>query len=171
MADTRKQAVSIRLGVSDIRKVKKLAERLGVRDSDVIRFALKWLLHRLAPLCDPQVRGRHLVPVFVEAGAELIPHFDLDAYRLELVLNEGADDDEKVAHDDVVMLAMSGTQQPYLRLRLGAVHGQGGSALPALSLRDYLYEKYVYRRDEMALARAAAPTGEGEVALHAVAVG
>ena len=113
MAENRKQAVSIRLGIGDIRKVKKLAERLGIRDSDVIRFALKWMLNRLAPLCDPEVCGRNLVPVFVEAGHELIPHFDLDAFRLEAIINEGADDERRVDRDDVVLLAMSGTQEPY----------------------------------------------------------
>jgi hypothetical protein len=147
VADNRKQAVSIRLGRGDIRKVKKLAARLGVRDSDIIRFALKWVLNRLAPLCDPEVRGRNLVPVFVEAGSDLIPHFDLDAYRLESVINDGTDADSRVAHDDVVLLAMSGTQQPYLKLRLGAVNGNGSGNGVASTLRDYLYEKYVYRRE------------------------
>ena len=58
MRESRKQAVSIRLGAGDIRKLKLLAERLGVRDSDVIRFALKWSLNRVAPLCDPEIRGK-----------------------------------------------------------------------------------------------------------------
>ena len=35
---------------TDVRKVKKLASRLGVRDSDVIRFAVKSMLARLGPL-------------------------------------------------------------------------------------------------------------------------
>ena len=50
--DSRKQAVSIRMSAADIRSVKRLAERLGVRDSDVIRFAVKVMLGRLAPLHD-----------------------------------------------------------------------------------------------------------------------
>ena len=53
--DSRKQAVSIRMSAADIRSVKRLAERLGVRDSDVIRFAVKVMLGRLAPLHDPGV--------------------------------------------------------------------------------------------------------------------
>jgi hypothetical protein len=146
MVDRRKQAVSIRLGSSDIRKVKNLAERLGVRDSDVIRCALRWMLTRISPLCDPAVSGRSLVPVFVEAGSELIPYFDLDAFRLEAIINGGADEQRRVDHEDIVLLAMSGTQQPYLRLRLSAVAGEGeGDAGQGDSLRQYLYEKYVYR--------------------------
>jgi predicted DNA binding CopG/RHH family protein len=58
MAESRKRAVSLRVSDADLRKVKKLATRLGARDSDVIRFALKTMLTRLAPLCDQNVRGR-----------------------------------------------------------------------------------------------------------------
>lgn len=149
MSEQRKQAVSIRLGSGDVRKVKQVAERLGVRDSDIIRFALKSLLNRIAPLCDPQIRGRNLVPVFVEAGCDLIAHFDLDAFRLESIINSGADEDRIVAHDDVVLLAMSGTQQPYLKLRLNEVNGSEGIEEPTgESLRHYLYAKYVYRQDD-----------------------
>src|SRR5579859_372284 len=68
--ESRKQAVSIRMNSTDVRKVKKLAGRLGVRDSDVIRFAVKSMLARLGPLYDPDAHGRNLVPVFVESGAE-----------------------------------------------------------------------------------------------------
>jgi Arc/MetJ-type ribon-helix-helix transcriptional regulator len=42
--ENRKQAVSIRMSASDVRKIKRLAERLGVRDSDIIRFAVKSML-------------------------------------------------------------------------------------------------------------------------------
>lgn len=163
MSEQRKQAVSIRLGSSDVRKVKRVAERLGVRDSDIIRFALKSLLNRIAPLCDPEIRGRNLVPVFVEAGCDLIAHFDLDAFRLESIINEGADEERIVDHDDVVLLAMSGTQQPYLKLRLGAVNGADGAEEPTGdSLRHYLYAKYVYRQDE---GPANAPYANGRAAL------
>ena len=41
MQEGQKQAVSLRLGAAEIRKIKRLAKRLGVRDSDVIRYALK----------------------------------------------------------------------------------------------------------------------------------
>ena len=70
--DGRKQAVSIRLSAADLRNVKKLSRRLGVRYSDVIRYAVKSTLAKLGPLFDSEVRGRNLVPVFVEAGNELV---------------------------------------------------------------------------------------------------
>ena len=45
----RKKAVSIRMSPGDIRDVKRLADRLQVRESDVIRFAVKSALMRLEP--------------------------------------------------------------------------------------------------------------------------
>lgn len=146
MKENRKQAVSIRLGSGDIRKVKRLAERLGVRDSDVIRYALKSTLNGIAPLCDPEITGRNLVPVFVETGAELIRHFELDAFRLEAIINEGADRERRVAHDDIALLALAGSQQSYalLRLKQSGSAEDGHSSIGAL--RQYLYDKYVYGR-------------------------
>ncbi len=167
--EIRKKAVSIRISSSDVSKIKRLAKRLGVRDSDVIRFAVKSALAKLAPLQDPEVRGRSLVPVFVESGSELFHHFELDAMRLEKLINDDADDERRVDHEDIQLIAMSGGQPPYLRWRMSVnpvgsngVHGAGGSngnghgppvsdvrpeqaSDPGHALREYLYEKYVYR--------------------------
>jgi hypothetical protein len=166
--DKRKRAVSIRMSGSDVAKVKRLASRLGVRDSDVIRYAVKTMLTKLAPLHDPQVNGRNLLPVFVESGADLFLHFELDANRLEGILNDDAGDEGRVDHDDIQMIAMSGVQQGYGRWRQPksgpppTLHLKANAA-PAIepppaslsrsepaeatmpSLRDYLYGKYIYR--------------------------
>ena len=149
MVESRKQAVSIRMNSADVRKVKKLAQRLGVRDSDVIRFAVKSMLARLGPLYDPEIKGRNLVPVFVESGAELLRFFDLDATRLEAVINDGTDIARRVDRDDIALLALSGAQQPYAALRLTELNreerGMSRAGEMAASLRRYLYDKYVYR--------------------------
>jgi tetratricopeptide (TPR) repeat protein len=58
---------------ADVRNVKRLAQRLAVRDSDVIRFAVKCMLARLGPLYDLEVKGRNLVPVFVEYRHDIAP--------------------------------------------------------------------------------------------------
>src|SRR5262245_40885656 len=162
--DSRKQAVSIRMTAADVRNVKRLAKRFGVRDSAIIRFAVKVMLRRLAPLHDPQVRGRSLVPVFVESGNEIFRFFELDAMRLDSIIHEGADAGSRVEHEDIQLIAMSGIQQSYARLRLasigsnknptGALNGRNAAARTEWSaeeeelgnsLRRYLYEKYVYR--------------------------
>jgi hypothetical protein len=146
--DKRKRAVSIRLGASDVRNIKRMAQRLGVRESDVIRFAIKSMLNRISPLCDERITGRNLLPVLVESGDELIRHFELDAYRLDGIINDRARDDARVDRDDIALLAMSGLREQYLVMRL---HGNGSTAeaeTPKHSLRMYLYDKYIYRNDE-----------------------
>jgi len=149
VVDHRKQAVSIRLGESDLRNIKRMARRLGVRDSDIIRFAIKSMLNRISPLCDDGITGRNLVPVLVESGDELIRHFEFDAYRLERIINERAGEDARVEHDDIALLAMNGLREQYLMMRMKDNNGsplEGGAN--GHSLRAYLYDKYVYRNDE-----------------------
>jgi Arc/MetJ-type ribon-helix-helix transcriptional regulator len=166
----RKKAVSIRMSASDVAKIKRLAKRLGVRDSDVIRYAVRSALSKLGPLHDLAVRGRSLVPVFVESGTELFQFFDLDATRLETIINDEAEDGRRVDHEDIQLIAMSGVQKPFVRWHLArspvptsgdhnpasGVNGRTfNGAAPDRSavddvevtptLREYLYEKYVYR--------------------------
>ena len=150
--DSRKQAVSFRMRRSDIRDIKQLAERLGARESDVMRFAVKIMLEKLAPLQDPGVLGSDLVPVFMEAGAELMRHFELDAARLSAIINDGVDDARRVEPDDIQLIARTGTQRSFLHLRVPGHHkingddqnGHGEGDKLERSLRNYLYEKYLY---------------------------
>jgi hypothetical protein len=180
--EKRKQAVSIRLGSGDVRKVKLLAGRLGVRDSDVIRFALKWTMNRVAPLCDPEIRGPSLVPMFVETGAELIRHFELDAFRLETIINEGVANDRRVSHDDIALLALAGSQQPYALLRLLPARTNGDAGVEVVAgtpasveaLRQHLYDKYVYSRPQRVRRSDEAmddDSGMSDETVAAVAVG
>jgi hypothetical protein len=168
VVEGRKQAVSIRMNSADVRKVKKLANRLGVRDSDVIRFAVKGMLARLGPLYDSEVYGRRLVPVFVESGAELLRFFDIDASKLEAIINNGVDAERRVERDDIALLALTGSQEPYAALKLSELNRserrrQNAGELSD-SLRHYLYAKYVYRS-------AAAVTEEAQPASRLAAVG
>ena len=164
---------------SDVRKVKKLAARLGVRDSDVIRFAVKSMLAKLGPLYDSEVHGRNLVPVFVESGAELLRFFEIDAAKLETIINNGVEAERRVERDDIALLALTSAQEPYAALKLSELEQnerpRRGPAELLASLREYLYAKYVYRpasaateapgdasRDAVRLALAASRSaGEG----------
>jgi len=162
VVEHRKQAVSIRLGGTDVRNVKRVAKRLGVRDSDIIRYAVKSMLNRIAPLCDDEIRGRNLVPVLVESGDELIRYFELDSFRLDTIINDRAGPETRVDRDDIALLAMSGLREQYLVMRI-----QDGSlvphdaATPSRSLRNYLYDKYVYRNDDQ--RQVAAPVQPAEL--------
>jgi hypothetical protein len=149
--ESRKSAVSVRMGVADVRRVKAIARRLGVRDSDVFRYGVKSSLAQLAPLEDPKVCGRQLLPVFVEAPA-LVRYFELDAARLASIVNAGIiDPEQRVAHEDVALLSMASLQEPYALVRLGELLS-GGAEMPKENaslltiLRDYLYGKYAFRQ-------------------------
>jgi len=115
--ESRKQAISIRMSRADVRNVKRLAERLGARDSDVIRFAIKMMLAKLSPLQDLTVVGRSLVPVFVEWGSELMRHFELDAATLSTIINEGVTEERRVDPNDIQLIAISGIQRSFATAR------------------------------------------------------
>lgn len=165
MVDPRKQAVSLRLSTADLKKIKRMASRVGLRDSEIIRFAIKMLLIRLSPLSDPAIKGTSLVPLFLESGADLIRSFDLDAAKLDHIINEGTDDAQRVSAEDLHMIAMIGTEfSPYRSSALSPAHEllarQASSANPSHSgnghesqerrrgstIQRYLSDKYLERR-------------------------
>src|SRR5262245_38534020 len=139
------------MGVADVAKLKAIAKRLGVRDSDVFRYAVKSSLDQLGPLVDPGIHGRHLLPVFVEAGPQLLRFFELDAARLSEIVNAGVHEAEAlVAPEDLTLLSMAGVQQSYALVKLSEILDQTHTLPPEKDglvdvLRDYLYEKYVFR--------------------------
>lgn len=145
----RKRAISLRVSTADLRKLKLLAQRLGARDSDVIRFAVKSLLRRLELLCDQSIQGRALLPVFIQEGSEFFHHFDLDGARLQEIVNDGVSKDQEVEADDLKLIAMAGLEQAYAKL--GAPRAPASptdethtSVREPLrgQLRGYLYSKY-----------------------------
>ena len=150
MAEGRKQAISLRLSAGDIRRIKKLADRLGARDSDVVRFAIKMMLHRMLPLCDPAVQGRSLVPVLAEWGPEAVRHFELDATTLEEIVNGTAPAEQRVSLEDITLLTMVSAQESYAKLSLRALmppsrppaQGDRRDTSPINAMRRHLYGKY-----------------------------
>jgi hypothetical protein len=149
VVEGRKRAISIRLSVADVRRIKKLAHRLNVRDSDVIRFAIKATLTRLMPLYEPDARGRNLVPVLIEAGAEFLRFFDLDAARLDAIINADVEPEKRVAREDLALITLAGMQEPYAALKLSELNDGDERLLHSAdlssSIRQYLYQKYIYR--------------------------
>jgi len=138
---------SVRLSGSDLRKLKVIAGRVGVTESDLIRFALRHVLNRLSPLHDVETKGATLLPVFVEFGAEILSYFDLDEPALDRIINEDLGADRRVDRDDISLLAMSGLGKTRLSARLAEL--ATGPIEPddvTGELRNYLYGKYLYKR-------------------------
>lgn len=152
MNEGRKQAISLRLSAGDIRRIKALADRLGARDSDVVRFAIKMMLHRMLPLCDQSIRGRGLVPVLADIGPEAVRHFELDVERLDAIINGGVTGHDRVEVEDITLLTMVSGQETYAKLSLRTLmpptkspaDGERRDDSPTGTFRRHLYGKYGY---------------------------
>lgn len=129
---------------SDLHNIEKIAQRLGVRNSDVFRFAIKTTLTRLMPLNDPATRGHRLIGLFVDQCNELNRHFDFDADRLHAIINNGIENDEEyVDRQDVELLALCGLEPGYIQSRLQELTGQFSESEEAQRrLKEYLLGKY-----------------------------
>ncbi len=148
--DKDSRAYSVRLAGADLRRLKAVSERLGVTESDLIRFALRHVLGRLSPLHDIESKGASLLPVFVEFGNELTSYFDLDESRLEGILNDGIESDRRVDREDVGLLLMAGLEVTRLYARLSEVtdlHNDPETVME--DFRKYLYSKYLFRKPEL----------------------
>lgn len=147
METHKKQVVSMRLNGADLTRVKEIAKRLKVRESDVYRFAIKTTLTKLSPFYDVEMRGKDLLPIFIEMCAELTTYFDLDTESLDRLINGDLSDPHKrVEKDDIRLLSMLGMPEQYVYLKLRElankpVEHKGMSSL----VRQYLYEKYSHR--------------------------
>lgn len=143
--DNRKQGVSIRMSTKDVGNIKKISARLGVRDSDVIRYAVKSTLCRLMLLQSDDAWGKDVLPVFIEYGAELAQAFDLDVSKLNQVINGTLEDPERIiGRKDIELLTMSGSTDGYMRMRvMEAVQADSDQLDINSMLRNYLYRKYI----------------------------
>lgn len=148
----RKQGVSIRISTEDVEKIKRIARRLEVRDSDIIRYAIKGMLNRLSPLDVSGACGRNVLPVFIENGAELARTFGLDTTKLDRIINgDPADPGQAVSRKDIELLAMSGTADGYLRMRIREIiRPDSDSKDISAKLQEYLYEKYLMQEESLA---------------------
>lgn len=141
--ENQKQCVSVRLSNSDILKIKRIAKRLKVSDSDIIRFGIRGMLSKLSPLSNDNASGCQLLPVFLEHSSEIIRYFDFDAERLEQVINERASKNQHIDRDDIELLATHNVFPNYLKTQLEnlmEVPVDDKDMIPRL--REYLYAKY-----------------------------
>lgn len=148
--DNRKQVVSVRLRAADLAKVKEIARRVRVRESDVYRFALRSTLDRLAPVYDPDMRGNQLLPIFIDLCLELASYFELDTERLDALINGDLDDGaRRLDRDDIRLLSMLGTSEQYAYVKFRELSNQPveTTGLPSMVM-DYLREKYAWASPE-----------------------
>ena len=133
MTNPRLQGISLRLSDADIRRIKAVSGRLGVRESDLLRFAIRTMLTELSPLADPAVRGRELVPMLLEHGGEIVREFGLDGHALAALVNEGVVGDDQVSRADLtaLMLLANGAVTGPLKAEMQARFQAGTVVAPA----------------------------------------
>jgi len=145
MDESKKPLVSVRLCHADIERLETIAGRLRVRESEIIRFALRLAFGKLAPLLDENAKGRDLIPIFLECGPELTRHFDLDPRTLDIIVNGALDDPQKkVDSQDLELIAALHMPGCYPRAKLlGAPKPGVGQHNSPSALQHYLYQKYI----------------------------
>ncbi len=140
-----KRNISVRLTASDIKKIKEISERIGVKYSDLFRFSVKNMLTRLMPLHDKDLRGADLIPALLECGQELMAYFDIDSEQLNRIVNSGVSDASKrVDSEDLDLMVLSYLNGNYGVKRLSEVSHSNVEAINVNEvLKSYLYDKYV----------------------------
>ena len=153
--DTKKKNVSVRLANTDIKRLKEISSRLGVKEADLFRFSVKSMLSKLMPLHDKSLKGSDLIPALMECGEELAGFFDLDSQELAEIINAGVDDQHKrVDETDLDLLALSSVSGQYVVLKLSELMQQPVEPLNASdTLKSYLQEKYVNQDGSQAVCQ------------------
>jgi hypothetical protein len=135
------QIISLRLGDSDRTAVQVIASRLFVRESDIYRFAINYLLNRFLCLTDDACTGSDLLPALLEIRGEINHSLALKKHQLNKIINgNNFNPDKYVAMSDIELLLMP---QHLLRQRLAKIDETPRDKMDVEAwLRVYLTEKY-----------------------------
>tara|TARA_R110001592_G_scaffold7676_1_gene42540 strand:- start:1414 stop:1926 length:513 start_codon:yes stop_codon:yes gene_type:complete len=139
--EAKKKNVSLRMSQSDIEKVKQIAGRLDVKESEVLRFAVKQMLTRLALFNEQSYKGVDLMPALLDTGEDLIRFFDLDAEQLNQIINSDLKEDGRaVDPEDLKLFALSSINERYARMKLNFEFHQ--NIQDVSDFKAYFMQKY-----------------------------
>jgi hypothetical protein len=144
---SKKQSTSVRLNETDVKRIRLIAERLGVKESEMVRFIIKEALSKLLPFQDQEMKGVDLMPALIACGPHLAQYFDLDPDAMEEIVNSGVTEEtNKVELADLAMLVLSAESQEYVCTKLSSmVSANVDSENLNKLLKNYLREKYIKR--------------------------
>lgn len=142
-----KKNISVRLGVADLRRVKEIALRLDVKESEIFRYAVKALSTRLMPLLNRQLTGVPMLVALLETGEELLRYFEFDAVKLDRLINSATPAGQAaVDTEDIELLVIAGINRDYLATQLSEkLNTNIESQFAFDALRHYLFRKYQVR--------------------------
>jgi len=140
--DLKKNNVSLRLEQAQRVNAQSLASRLYVRESEIYRFAINFLLNRLYKLNISDCKGSDLLPLFIDIKDELTDELSFNKDQLFRIINfSNANPNKFVEMLDIELLLMP---EHKLRAELSKRHD-------ALAFKDahiitwlkaYFYNKY-----------------------------
>jgi hypothetical protein len=137
--------ISVRLNFVDIKRIKDLSNRLGVRESDLFRFSVKNILEKLVLLNDKNVKGADLIPIWLECGDFLMENFELDSAKLNAMFNADViQPEQRIDPEDIELMAMSKLNPIYTIKKLTALCKRPVDPNSVNdTFREYLYNKYI----------------------------
>lgn len=140
-----KRNISVRLSTSDKKKMKEISNRLGVKESEIFRYAVKDMLTKLMPLSDEKLTGSDLIPAWLECGRDLLNYFHIDIDQLNNIFNGNAEDDDKrIDLADLDLMVLSSLNQKYVVKKLSEICKSNVDPVDVNDvLKRYLYEKYI----------------------------
>lgn len=137
-----KQVISLRIIDTDRAAVQAIASRLFVRESDIYRFSINYMLNRFNCLFDTSCTGSDLLPVMLEIRGEINHTLGLKRHQLEKIINcNNLHPDKYVAMCDIELLL---TPQHLLKQRLMRLDDsyRANNIDAEAWLKAYLTEKY-----------------------------
>jgi hypothetical protein len=133
----------MRLNNADRAAVRSTAARLFVRESELYRFAVYHLMHKLHKLHDESCSGSDLLPLFLEFKEELNLHLNLKKHQLFKIFNgKNSGPDKFVAMSDIelLLLPLHVVRQRLMQINEAAAYKHANTAA---WLERYLLKKYL----------------------------
>lgn len=135
-------SISVRLSETDQSQLKAISDRLGVNNSDLVRYAIKRVITQLYALNGKNVRGKKLLPLFIKHFDELNRHFDISIKKLEYIFNSEVDNNEKIEMEDLELLSLFGMPDDFSKERIKQITGKNNINNTKEFITDYLIQKY-----------------------------
>lgn len=136
--------VAVRLDPADRRRLKSIAKRLVVSESDFLRYAIKVALQDFAPLTDQSKEGTELLEAFIEHADEKSRWLQLDRAKLDSVLHDELEDESlRVEAEDLEVLLRGHGGKAFHDWQLAISKGEKKLPYSASNPATYLKDKYV----------------------------
>ena len=151
----KKHIVSMRLNNTDRLAVRSTAARLFVRESELYRFAVFHMMHRLSKLLDDTCAGSDLLPLFLEFREELNINLGLKKNQLFKIFNgKNTTPDKFVAMSDIELLLL-----PHHAVRQRLMQTQEAAACKQANTSEWLE---VYLRVKYQLSNTSSEADSAE---------